>query len=464
MLFQKNNNDTIKAIGQLQEIDFSKQPEAGSVFKRLQFGRKRFADAFSKNVESVMNISSLDLSMKHHIGTMESISGNVSRATHEISDAASESACIAGQVNSQHEDLTNTIISASEETNNVHKAIETSQQELTVVRNLSMQTIDVSTEMQEDMKQLLNVINHMNEVISGINAISSQTNLLALNASIEAARAGEAGKGFAVVADEIRSLAEETQKLTNEMSEFVAAIRNASQKTDHSTTNTINILNTMTEKINAVWELNDQNQKHLAAVNDNISSLAAVSEEISSSMAEMEAQAERIEEQCNALDIDTNVMNNTVIGMQKVTAPLGTIETTLDEATRIMGKMSDDPFYHLEPAEVKGYIEYAITMHQNWLNKLKEIVDAKEMLPLQLDPTKCGFGHFYYAVSPPNPELAEIWKPLEEKHRKLHSYGTDVQKAIFNEDYHKADSLYKEAENYSKVLISDLNRIIYLLK
>lgn len=34
----------------------------------------------------------------------------------------------------------------------------------------------------------------MNEVIEGINSISSQTNLLALNASIEAARAGEAGK------------------------------------------------------------------------------------------------------------------------------------------------------------------------------------------------------------------------------------------------------------------------------
>ncbi len=463
MLFQKNNTDTIKAISQLQEIDFSKQPEADSVFKRLQFGRKRFADAFSKNVESVMNISSLDLTLKHHIKTMNNISENVSQATSEISDAASESAAIAGQVNSQHEDLTNTIISASEETNSVHKAIETSQQELTHVRELSMQTIDVSTEMQEDMKELLNVINHMNEVISGINAISSQTNLLALNASIEAARAGEAGKGFAVVADEIRSLAEETQKLTNEMSEFVAAIRNASQKTDHSTTSTINILNTMTEKINTVWELNDQNQKHLAAVNDNISSLAAVSEEISSSMAEMEAQAERIEEQCNGLDQDTNVMNTTVHDMQKITAPLPGIESTLDEATRIMGKMSDDVFYHLEYNEVKEYIELAITMHRGWVNKLKDIVDAKEFLPLQLDPTKCGFGHFYYAINPPTPELAEIWQPLEEKHRKLHNYGSEVQKAIFDEDYHKAESLYKEAENYSHVLISDLQKLMQLL-
>jgi hypothetical protein len=180
-------------------------------------------------------------------------------------------------------------------------------------------------------------------------------------------------------------------------------------------------------------------------------------------MAEMEAQAERIEEQCNSLDQDTSIMNNTVLDMQKITAPLPGIETTLDDATKIMGKMSDDVFYHLENNEVKEYIELAITMHRAWVNKLKDIVEAKEFLPLQLDPTKCGFGHFYYAINPPTPELAEIWKPLEEKHRKLHNYGAEVQKAIFDEDYHKAESLYKEAENYSHVLIGDLQKLMQLL-
>ena len=42
--------------------------------------------------------------------------------------------------------------------------------------------------MQKDMDHLLEVINRMNEVISGIDSISLETNLLALNASIEAAR------------------------------------------------------------------------------------------------------------------------------------------------------------------------------------------------------------------------------------------------------------------------------------
>ncbi|MBR4026575.1 MAG: CZB domain-containing protein, partial [Lachnospiraceae bacterium] len=293
--------------------------------------------------------------------------------------------------------------------------------------------------------------------------ISAQTNLLALNASIEAARAGEAGRGFTVVADEIRSLAEETQKLTNKMGEFVEGIRKASHKTNQSTENTIEVLNTMTEKIVTVWQLNDKNQQHLAKVNDNISSLAAVSEEISSSMAQMESQAERIEEQCIELKTDTHNMRDTTKGLEQITAPLGKIEQTLDYAAKIMGGMTKDPFYDLENREFIKYVENAITAHETWLTKLKEMVTTKSVLPLQLDSKKCGFGHFYYAITPKNPELVAIWKPMEEKHKKFHSFGSDAMKALFAEDYTKAEQIYQNAEQYSKDLISDMKRLIQVL-
>lgn len=79
---------------------------------------------------------------------------------------------------------------------------------------------------------------------------------------------------------------------------------------------------------------------------------------------------------------------------------------------------------------------------------------------MQLDPSKCGFGHFYNAMVPKIPGVLPIWIGLGAKHKKFHGYGTEVINAIANNDYYLAEQVYTEAREYSRNLISDMEKII----
>ena len=442
----KYSNRLLKEISELREADYSKEPQLNDMYRRLAKGRQQFAELFEKNIKSVMQISSLDLTMQHQTEKILEISQNVSRATESIFGNA------VGDSNNAHEELTNTIVTVSGQTEEVYRKIEEGQSELTTVKELSGQTIDVSREMQKDMDELSQVIAHMSEVISGIETISMQTNLLALNASIEASRAGEAGKGFAVVAGEIRRLAEETQQLTGSMGDFVESITNASQKSVNSVLHTIDSLGEMTDKIRNVWELNDENKNDILEVSTSMNRIASVSEQISNAMSEME----------NQLRESTNFMSKVSVDMKKAAEPVVDIEKTLDDTVKQMGTMTEDAFYHLENREFSQYVNNAISAHQTWLGNLRKMVNERTVLPLQLDSTKCGFGHFYYALTPKIPGVLPVWGELGAKHKRFHKYGGQVIDALRSGDYSVAEQLYMEAEEFSKELIADLKRMIQI--
>ena len=436
----------MRAVSELKETDYSKEPELNKIYQRLFLGRKQFAEIFEKNIKAVMQISSLDLTMQHQTEKINDISHKVTSAAETIFGTSK------GRQNNQHEELTNTILHVSGQTDEVYRKMEAGQEELTAIKQLSDQTIAVSREMQKNMDELVTIINHISNVIEGIDSISLQTNLLSLNASVEAARAGEAGKGFSVVANEIRELAEETQKLTKNMGSFVSSMKNASEKSVQSSTETVNSLVAMSDKIKNVWEINDTSQQYISKVNESISSIASASEEISRSMTQMEDQ----------LRDSSRFMRQVGNELREASKPVVEIEKTLDETVKQMGTMTKDAFFHLKNQEFAQYMNNAITSHHTWLGNLKKMVTERTITPLQLDSSKCGFGHFYYAMTPSIPDVLPIWEGLGAKHKRFHTYGASVMNAIERGSYQEAEQIYREAENYSKGLIADMEKILQL--
>ena len=451
-------------IGRMVPLAGTQEPEAVQIQQRLNAGRAEFNQLVQGVFSSVMKISALDLSLHDCTDRITDISGSVHNVTEKVVGASRETEENMLEVVSVHEGFTQNAIHISETAADMNEQMSVSTAELQRIVTESEGTIRNSNETKQDMEQLMSVLNSMNEVIKGINSISAQTNMLALNASIEAARAGESGRGFAVVAQQIRELADETKKLTTDMDELVDRIGEASQKSCESLDRTVVELSEMKGNLGKVLEINQSNEKNLMEIVENVTTIAASGEEIFSTVTNVQNQMSELSEECMLLEEQVEAMSRVSNDLRVSASPVNEVEKELDNAAKRMGTMVNDVFYMLDNQVFLNAVQNAVGAHQKWLNTLENMVVERNCKPLQLDDTKCAFGHFYYAMKPRNRAVAEIWAGLGEKHRRFHGYGRSVIDAINRGDYASAEHEVKEARKLSGELIGDFNKIIDMTK
>jgi methyl-accepting chemotaxis protein len=227
----------------------------------------------TESVERKMNNFSavagdVDLSLSKVVEEINATVSDLERTALDMEhtvQSARQQTDIAARASGETSLSVDTISSAAEE---MSASIAEISQQVTRTSTVANKAVADAEEAGQTIQELVTTAQKIGEVVSLIEDIAKQTNLLALNATIEAARAGEAGKGFAVVANEVKTLATQTAQATEEISQQIGAIQQATDRSAHSFAEIMNIINQINQyasNISAAIEEQSAASKEIAS-------------------------------------------------------------------------------------------------------------------------------------------------------------------------------------------------------
>ncbi|MBR1816235.1 MAG: cache domain-containing protein [Lachnospiraceae bacterium] len=326
--------------------------ELSDMIEILENMRQHLRDAISVVIEKAKAVDEGASLAEQQIidsrGTTESISSAVSDLAQGASTMAEDVQDAAKLTSNIGKSVEKVLASANQNleiTDNVYRNSIDVQKQVELLKEEDKETDAMAGRVHDSVNETGRVVDEISKAAEAIINIATETNLLALNASIEAARAGEAGKGFAVVADNIKTLAEDSNRSAEEITEMLARIYALSEQ-NKKLTQTIKeatgnesfafermseAFDDMEEKLQdseegsrQIEELVELVNKDKNAIVDAVSRLSSISEEnaasteeTSASLLELTSNMEAVVEQARqmkqiALDLEETISYFTV--------------------------------------------------------------------------------------------------------------------------------------------------------
>lgn len=452
--------DTINGIdGVCPSTNHPMHTKVITQFEKLMDNEKRMSNAAKEILQITNAISSFDVGMTHISEQLMKFAEELAILSESNLAIVEETTATMNQVTETIDYTAGTLDTLSNESKLLAEKNNESKDLLNEVAHLKENVIEDTGIMSNKVEQLVDLATEVGKIVDSVQGIANQTNLLALNAAIEAARAGEHGKGFAVVAEEVRKLSEDTKMNLDGMKSFVEHIYNASQDGKESMHRALESTNQMSIKIDAVSQTVGSNIEMLHGVVSNVADIdermqgiKIAANEINKAMETSSIDAEKLSQ------MTLNIHNDAMESVEYARS----IAEIDDRLSTVVGELYNNlkgGKHAVTNEELSDVIKKASQAHIEWLEKLKRMKDTLEILPLQTNPNKCAFGHFYHALTVDHPALKSEWNKIDGLHKDFHQLGDSMIDAIKENRKTDIDRIYDEAASISKNMLALLSKI-----